>query len=99
MKCPRCGADTHVTDSRHTPDDFIRRRRACDNGHRFSTYETTYAPSNIRWARKHGTARVAAWREKNPEKVERLRMREEARKEAKRTGEPVAVIYQRWGVG
>lgn len=38
-QCPECGAATRVTDSRPAPGGIIRRRRACTQGHRFSTFE------------------------------------------------------------
>ena len=37
--CPHCGSPSRVVDSRHK-DNAIRRRRECENGHRFRTYET-----------------------------------------------------------
>jgi transcriptional repressor NrdR len=42
MKCPRCGADTAVADSRPMPDGrAVKRRREClaDAKHRITTYE------------------------------------------------------------
>jgi transcriptional regulator NrdR family protein len=37
--CPRCGSpETHVVDTRPSRDR-IRRRRECDEGHRFTTFE------------------------------------------------------------
>lgn len=49
MKCPLCGKDTIVLDSRFKSDDnIIRRRRECLTcGHRFTTKEimtSTYDP-------------------------------------------------------
>lgn len=38
MSCPECGAATNVVDSRVTKTR-VRRRRLCDSGHRFTTYE------------------------------------------------------------
>ena len=102
MRCPRCKSDSEVVDSRPTSDGFIRRRRLCVNGHRFKTWESTFAPSRQRWARKNGAAAVAKWRAANPEKVKRLRDREkisrEAREESTKTGEPVKAIRKRWGL-
>jgi hypothetical protein len=41
MPCPTCGSKESTTlDSRPTSDS-IRRRRACPNGHRYTTYERT----------------------------------------------------------
>lgn len=42
MRCPRCKATTEVIDSRPTPENTWRRRRACKEkscGFRMSTYE------------------------------------------------------------
>jgi hypothetical protein len=99
MRCPRCDTESQVLDSRLTAENFTRRRRVCGNGHRFTTWETSFAPSAQRWAKKNGTAAVAKWRAANPDKARRLRLREEARREARRTLEPVEAIYARWNVG
>jgi len=40
MKCPKCGCETFVKDSRRPIDAEIHRRRECTAcGHRFSTIE------------------------------------------------------------
>lgn len=39
MKCPRCGADSQVKETRPAPHLTTRRRRECFNGHRFVTVE------------------------------------------------------------
>jgi len=41
LECPECASRfTKIIDSRPVPQsNEIRRRRACDNGHRFTTYE------------------------------------------------------------
>lgn len=42
MKCPKCGAESSVTETRHVEPGMNRRRRACDNlqcNYRFSTLE------------------------------------------------------------
>ncbi len=101
MKC-RCGGDTFVTDTRAVPDvNGIRRRRECEScGRRITTYETTRAPHQIRWATKNrekSTAYVKAWREANPERIRRIRLREEARKQAAATGRKVADVYKAYG--
>lgn len=45
MKCPFCGAESKVIESRHTEDHSIRRRRECTNcGKRFNTYERLEMP-------------------------------------------------------
>lgn len=38
MNCPECGGETSVTDSRPSGAN-VRRRRRCDNDHRFTTIE------------------------------------------------------------
>jgi len=42
MKCPECGADTHVLSTRRGS----HRRRECFNEHRFSTDETVAVSSD-----------------------------------------------------
>lgn len=45
MRCPRCGGDTRVVDSRSDYDSVWRRRECRICGHRFSTTESaTTAP-------------------------------------------------------
>lgn len=40
MRCNRCGAASRVTYTTEQPEQFrTKRRRICDNGHRFTTYE------------------------------------------------------------
>lgn len=39
MKCPVCGAWSNVLATRTGPDEWLRRRRECANGHRFGTLE------------------------------------------------------------
>lgn len=42
MRCPKCGTETYVIDSRRKgrKGEVIRRRRLCKNcGHRLTTYE------------------------------------------------------------
>jgi transcriptional regulator NrdR family protein len=41
MDCKECGASSLVRETRHSGvgTDMIRRRRVCDNGHRFTSYE------------------------------------------------------------
>ena len=78
MKC-RCGADTSVVDSRVVPDG-MRRRRQCEGcGKRFTTWETTYAPHQKRWAAANGAAAVRKWREANPDKDAAIRLRAKLR--------------------
>jgi transcriptional repressor NrdR len=48
MKCPYCGAESKVIESRHTEDDSIRRRRECMAcSKRFNTYERLEVPPLI----------------------------------------------------
>lgn len=48
MKCPYCGAESKVIESRHTEDASIRRRRECIAcGKRFNTFERLEAPPLI----------------------------------------------------
>lgn len=45
MKCPYCGAESKVIESRHTEEDSIRRRRECLScGRRFNTMERLEVP-------------------------------------------------------
>lgn len=42
MKCPKCGTDSSVVETRHVEPGMNRRRRACDDltcGYRFTTLE------------------------------------------------------------
>lgn len=39
MKCPECGTESRVTETREVDEGNIRRRRECAKGHRFSTVE------------------------------------------------------------
>lgn len=39
MKCPVCGAGGRVLETRQGPYGTTRRRRECDNMHRFATFE------------------------------------------------------------
>lgn len=94
MNCPRCNADTDVLDSRKTPENFMRRRRVCAAGHRFTTWESRQRP-DTRDRSAYFAARYAA---KSPEAKERAELRRQARVEAAATGEPVKAIYARWGV-
>lgn len=42
MICPMCGSDYNkVVDSRMNSDGIVRRRRLCECGLRFTTYEVT----------------------------------------------------------
>jgi len=39
MKCPKCGADSSVKDTRAYMDVFLKRTRLCFNNHRFVSFE------------------------------------------------------------
>ncbi len=63
MKCNRCNADSRVVDSREAPHDTVRRKRECENGHRFITIAmhsdtASQAPHAKQYARRT-TKRVA----------------------------------------
>ncbi|HYG59524.1 MAG TPA: transcriptional regulator NrdR [Symbiobacteriaceae bacterium] len=48
MKCPYCGEESKVIESRHTEDDSIRRRRECTVcTRRFNTFERLEVPTLI----------------------------------------------------
>lgn len=44
MKCPECGRESKTSETRPARDGAIRRRRYCDDGHKFTTLEL-YADS------------------------------------------------------
>jgi transcriptional regulator NrdR family protein len=95
MKCLHCHSETHVKDSRLQKDGTIRRRRVCENGHAFNTWESTANAQSVIEARRRAKK---AFRERNPDYDRRTRLRREARLEAQATGQPVQKIYQLWGV-
>lgn len=43
MDCPKCGARMSVTDSRSSEYGIRRRRKCCQCGYRFTTYEISSA--------------------------------------------------------
>lgn len=50
MKCPECNEESYVVDSRYCKgtrfgENYIRRRRECGSGHRFSTRENIEKPA------------------------------------------------------
>lgn len=103
MKCPRCQSDSRVKNSRETDGGMTRRRRVCENGHRFTTWESHLNPADTLKARERSRRRVRKWRERlgadeRAEKNRRYRLRRQARQEAQETGLPVETIYQQWGV-
>lgn len=51
MKCPHCQKPTFTLDTR-TTKEYVRRRRECFNGHRFTTQETVMAESRQARAQK-----------------------------------------------
>jgi transcriptional regulator NrdR family protein len=102
MKCPHCQRDTFVKDSRPSEDGIIRRRRVCENGHRFMTFESTVNPIVTLRQRRAKADRqkryIAANREVSRENQRRYRLRQSARAEAQATGMPVETIYAQWGI-
>lgn len=49
MKCKVCGAPTRVLETRESENHTTLRRRECERGHRFTTYEIgASAYSNVR---------------------------------------------------
>jgi transcriptional regulator NrdR family protein len=49
MNCPECNKESRVVDSRpckgtRVGENYIRRRRECENGHRFTTKEDIERP-------------------------------------------------------
>lgn len=65
MKCPRCGADSTVKETRSWENETMYRRRECFNGHRFTTveiYREVYGSAKQR-ARSY-TQSMKSWRER-----------------------------------
>lgn len=65
FRCPECGEDTTVYDSRRVPHlNTVRRRRVCPNGHRFSTREVIMRegddPRGVRFQVDQARAAVTA---------------------------------------
>ena len=49
MRCPKCGSNTSVTDSRHRTGNITYRHRVCEKcGYGFATHETVYNRSTDR---------------------------------------------------
>lgn len=64
MKCPTCGAVTHVLETRLTDTHATRRTRECDNLHRFLTLEVVgpaVNPGALARAEKTVQANRARW--------------------------------------
>ena len=64
MKCPTCGAVTHVLETRPTDTHATRRARECDNMHRFVTLEVVEPAVNhgaLARAEKTVQANRARW--------------------------------------
>lgn len=102
MNCPKCDSHTGVMDTR-LRGDIIRRRRLCESGHRFVTYESTIDPSMIlRQRATRAKAEKRRWEAKTPAERQAIKhrehMRASARREAQETGEDVNAIYKRYGV-
>lgn len=67
---------------------MVKRRRVCERGHGFYTVEAIIT----------GSEGFVGVNKNSEETRRRSRLREEARKEAAETGEPVEAIYRAWGV-
>lgn len=71
MICPRCGAESQVTETREASMGTFRRRRQCFNGHRFTTfevYEQTIKAAGLRdmaatWRKAKASAKMW-WRDR-----------------------------------
>lgn len=44
MPCPECGVMLNLVIDKRASGCQIRRRRVCEHGHRFTTYETVDSP-------------------------------------------------------
>lgn len=67
MRCSKCGAASRVTYTTEQPELFrTRRRRTCDNGHRFNTYEV-----HTQVVTAAGRSKVAVLAEEAARRVER----------------------------
>ncbi len=71
MRCPYCGRDSKVVDSRPIPDGIRRRRECTACGRRFTTHERL-APVEIRVSKAGGRPSEAFDREKIARVVERV---------------------------
>lgn len=72
MKCPTCGADTRVLETRATNTHATRRTRECFNNHRFTTLEAVESavqPSAL--ARREQTIRNRHAREARDRAIRR----------------------------
>lgn len=106
MRCA-CGGLTICLESRmmDREDAHVRRRRRrCHRcGAIFHTFESTVDPAKFLRLRASAAAferrrRAALTPEQRAEESKRNRLRAEARVEARESGEPVAAVYERWGV-
>ena len=100
MNCPTCGKDTKVVDSRPQDDNVIRRRRVCDAGHRFNTWETSENLLRLRDNKRKALRahRARRSREEIIAQNKRDHTRRLAREEARATGVDVNVLYRKYGV-
>ncbi len=67
MRCPYCGAGSAVEATRSSRWGNMRRRRLCQNGHKFTTYEVLpqvlrTARSNAAAAQREAERNAALWR-------------------------------------
>ena len=80
MKCPTCDGDLDITDSKKLKDaegnQFVRRKRACPNGHSFITHEVFAAISpipDIYRPQRNRKAYQKKWRLKAKRKKEKVK--------------------------
>ena len=95
MRCSKCLAPSDVVDTRQVNGIFVRRRRECHNGHRFTTYEVCSRCLN---AREVHRALLAAQRSAKLYAKQRAALKQPgvpASVLAKKLGVNVATIY-RW---
>ena len=60
MKCPMCGSESKVVDTRDSPDGGIRRRRECLRCRlRWTTYEKLSAKELVRFGKPQTTTETS----------------------------------------
>lgn len=68
MKCPKCGGDSKVTDSRKAHDEIYRRRACKKCGYSFYTFEAIDESENV----KKLLSKIVIARKKNdPKRTDR----------------------------
>ena len=61
MLCPECDAEMRIRDSRAI-GGYVRRRRACPEGHRFTSYEVIPRGGEVLVVRQGGDGRLTTVR-------------------------------------